>query len=343
MTASVTKALVPTVPPLFRKILSLFPENYFRYCFAYGSGVYSQGKASGSNPMIDLIFAVDDSIGFHGQNMLWNPSHYSGIKHFGHTFVAGVQEKWPAKVYFNTNIPLQDEGIMLKYGVVNTADLVNDLLDWDYLYMAGRLHKPVLEIFPPVKDLKMALRQNLYSALHAALIILPEYFTERQLYATIVSLSYNGDFRMVIGENKDKVNNIVNNQIEYFRKLYRPYIKTFESYIEIPDGESADQMCVQDMDSNTRMYHLFQLPKVPQQALAKSWRRRNRNIRKDTEEILKDIARNPDVGELLAECLKDIVFSSSVQQSLKGIFTAGLKKSLAYGNSKLSKMKQSSL
>ena len=74
--------------------------------------------------------------------------------------------------------------------------------------MAGRLHKPVkvLECQP---SLKAALNSNLSAAVTTALLLLPQQFTEEQLYLNLAAISYTGDFRMVVGEDKNKVANIV--------------------------------------------------------------------------------------------------------------------------------------
>ena len=46
------------------------------------------------------------------------------------------------QIYFNTLVKTSDSHL-IKYGVISTEALINDLLDWRSLYVAGRLHKPV--------------------------------------------------------------------------------------------------------------------------------------------------------------------------------------------------------
>ena len=93
-------------------------------------------------------------------------------------------------------------------------DFVSDLLEWEDLYVAGRLHKPVYYLqskFSP--KVSSALTKNLRSAVLAALLILPSEFSEESLYKTITSLSYTGDVRMSFGEDRNKVSNIVDAQV----------------------------------------------------------------------------------------------------------------------------------
>lgn len=94
---------------------------------------------------------------------------------------------------------------MIKYGVISTEDLKQDLLDWKWLYIAGRLQKPVLDVLSPSTSIQANLLENRKSALHAAFLLLPDIFSTQELYEKIVSLSYNGDIRMKIAEDPHKV------------------------------------------------------------------------------------------------------------------------------------------
>ncbi|KAG5900587.1 hypothetical protein JTB14_017445 [Gonioctena quinquepunctata] len=343
---------VTIIPPFFKRILSRFPQN-FSFCFAYGSAVKKQLQNKSSENMIDLIFCVNNPSSWHEANLKNNSSHYSGLKHLGHNFISRYQQNFGAKVYYNTLVPLDD--LYIKYGVVSTNDLVTDLLEWSDLYLAGRLHKPVEIIKKPLSsELETALQLNLQSAVHAALLILPESFTEYEFYHTVSNLSYSGDFRMTFGENKNKVSNIVKPQVAGFRSLYQKFILTLQDYVEFPipenkpnqeenvqitkvyDPNEAPVYCSQDISPLARLYHLNQLPRWPQKSLTRFWNRGM--LRQDTEDVLRAIAYDPDCGQMVKQCISDIVWKSSVSQSVKGILTAGLYKSVKYSSKKIKKM-----
>lgn len=76
-----------------------------------------------------------------------------------------------------------------------------------------------------IKDdarVKLAQQVNLTSALRTALLLLPAEFSQQELYEKISSLSYSGDPRMTVGENPEKISNIVSAQMEQFHTLYEP-------------------------------------------------------------------------------------------------------------------------
>lgn len=321
----------------YAKILGEFPGN-MKFCFAYGSGVMKQRSSEMSKNMLDLVFVVRNPAQWHKENLDKNHDHYAQLmRRLGHKAIARVQENWGARIFYNTLVKTR-EGRLIKYGVTSDAGLIEDLLDWKFLYLAGRLHKPVQVVVNTEEEspLKRALSQNLHSAVHAALILLPEHFTEADFYRAIASLSYNGDFRMTFGEDKNKVDNIVLPQINNFRKLYNPVLKHFDRYIEIPKSDEVAIMCHQDTSPFARIHHLNHLPRMPQVNLVRSWTQGPRS--RDTEDCLRAIAHDPECSEILQKSLEDIVWRSSVSQSLKGIFTVGIVKSVKYGGAKVLKM-----
>ncbi|XP_044021417.1 phosphatidate cytidylyltransferase, mitochondrial [Aphidius gifuensis] len=229
--------------------------------------------------MLDLIFVVNNSNKWHAENMTMNPHHYAQpLRLFGPNIISKFQETWGAKLYYNTLIKTNDNRL-IKYGVVTEDDIVEDLLDWNFMYLAGRLHKPVEILIEPDDNsqLRTALVQNLQSAVHAALLLLPENFTELDFYKKITGLSYNGDFHT---------------------------------------------------SPIARIYHLNQLPRIPQIELVRMWKHGSRL--KDAEDCLRVIAHDPECSEILKNVFEKIVWKSSVSQSLKGIATAGIGKSIKY-------------
>ncbi|XP_076972639.1 phosphatidate cytidylyltransferase, mitochondrial isoform X4 [Tamandua tetradactyla] len=204
----------------FRKILSHFPEE-LSLAFAYGSGVYRQAgpSADQKNTMLDFVFTVDDPVAWHSKNLKKNQSHYSFLKILGPRIITLVQNNYGAGVYYNPLIMC--DGRLIKYGVISTSILIEDLLNWNNLYIAGRLQKPVkIVALNENVTLRSALDKNLKSAVTAAFLMLPESFSEEELFIEIAGLSYSGDFRMVLGEDKKKVLNIVKPNVEHFRELY---------------------------------------------------------------------------------------------------------------------------
>jgi translocator assembly and maintenance protein 41 len=117
---------------------------------------------------LHLVFAVDDPLAWHEQNLEHNPQHYSVLKYLGAANVAAFQENFGAGVYYNTlvgidagyrvvvpgrltiantlQVPLKGKLLgtrLIKYGVVSTKTLCEDLRTWKTLYLSGRMHKPV--------------------------------------------------------------------------------------------------------------------------------------------------------------------------------------------------------
>ena len=368
-----------------RQILWQFKAP-IRYAFAYGSGVFTQtGAASststhpsapaaiknmqqGSGKMIDFIFGVSYSQHWHALNLGQHRDHYSGLGSLGSYMVSQVQDRFGAGVYFNTHITVN--GTLIKYGVVNLDTLCTDLTQWNTLYLAGRLHKPV-KILRDHPKVRLANQMNLLSALRVALLLLPERFSEFELYSTIAGISYMGDLRMVLpAEDPGKVRNIVSGQMAHFRRLYAPLIEnlpnvTFKDprcsqndWIDDPD---AILSMVQDMDPVKRGNMVRRLPDSFREKVYFQYQARYGIPRADFHKMMEqnidtkqDIVKRPQGGpferriasdenlqqEVSTSIMKTIRWPSTVQ-TIKGPLTAGLCKSWNYIKEKREKHKKS--
>lgn len=329
---------------LYKDILARFPRGGISYVFAYGSGVKQQvGYADvgrQKDNIIDLVFCVRDPLGWHAENMNRHESHYSAMRHLGPKFIMKFQENFGAGVYFNTLVPLPDLGVQIKYGIISKEQMLQDLQEWRHLYMAGRLHKPVQDIVPPDddKDMKNALDTNLRNAFQVALLMLPEKFTSYQLFHTISSLSYKGDFRMIFGENKNKVANIVKAQETDFFQLYAPIMKDLAQYVAVDFGakekgsENVVTQFEQDKSVKAVEYHLRQAPAELRRRLI-----RNAVFKGSYIDIIGPLAALKNLHEIVQISVNDIVWRSSITQSVKNIPSAGIIKSLVYASRKAMK------
>ena len=359
-----------------------------RYAFAYGSGVFPQSAKSstgsslhphppdaitkiqgGNQKMIDFIFGVSYSQHWHSLNLQEHRDHYSGLGHLGSYAVSRIQDSMGAGVYFNPYITVN--GTLIKYGVVNIDTLCRDLSEWDTLYLAGRLQKPV-KILRDNPSVRLANQVNLLSAVRVALLLLPENFTEQQLYSTIAGISYRGDPRMSVGgDDPKKVANIVKYQLENFRRLYAPLVNNLpnisftDSACNDPDwidDPTINAKLQQNMDPTPRGHMVRRLPDAFRKKLYFEYQSKFQIPRKEFDEMMEktrdedpDRIRKREGGpfeQRIAEDVKDgglqkeveDVISKTVKwpsftQSLKSVFTAGTAKSWRYASEKRAKAK----
>lgn len=359
-----------------------------RYAFAYGSGVFPQDGApaamsslhpsppeaitkvqGGGQKMIDFIFGVSYTQHWHSLNIHEHRDHYSSVASLGSYAVSRLQDSFGAGVYFNPYITIN--GTLIKYGVVNIDTLCRDLSEWDTLYLAGRLQKPV-KILRDNPSVRLANQVNLISAVRTALLLLPPNFTEQDLYATIAGISYMGDPRMSIGgDDPRKVLNIVTNQLPNFRRLYAPLIENLPniSFNDVkcrnPDwfaDPSINAKLAQDMDPVKRGNMVRRLPKAFREKLYFEYQRKWSIPRGDFDEMLartKDedperirrreggpfdqrIAKDDDGGGLKEEVrqvIEKTIRWPAFTQSVKSVITAGVARSWRYAREKRAKNK----
>jgi len=204
--------------------LNAVPPDGICWSCCYGSQVMESALLS----QLDMIIAIQDSKiqAWHEKNLIINWDHYSiWARGLGLNFVMYLQN-YGAGVYFHPYISFRDNNTQYKYGAIALSTLVKDLTEWEHFYIAGRLHKPVLQL-QNNSVVAEAQSKNLNSALSVALLLLPHQFSEDDLYKTIAGLSYTGDIRMKFGENPQKIENIVSGNTEHFRQLYSPHLEKF--------------------------------------------------------------------------------------------------------------------
>lgn len=326
-----------------------FPLDDMCFAFAYGSGVKPQTGKKADDVLIDLVFVVRDSARWHATNLAANRDHYSFLLQVGGAkAISSYQEKIGAKILFNTLITLKS-GDRVKYGVISQRDFLDDLQNWPFLYVAGRLHKPVTVLLGETDEgINAAMHENRISALRTALLLSASKqrtVTDLQLLHTIARLSYDGDIRTWFAEDKKKVENIVTGNLVQFRELYMPYFVSKQQsfsrhYSAVRDGENY-RIVRESNDTDYLRCFYSEVGFLPT-AL------RERVIRKAGNSLLKSSTMPNESADCtcseqleamtvhISKALKDIVFQSSWRQTAKGL-SVGLTKSVLYGGRKVYK------
>ncbi|KAL1411496.1 Mitochondrial translocator assembly and maintenance protein 41 [Vanrija albida] len=353
----------------FRPVVDSFNAK-IDLAVAYGSGVMAQANASttGPPPLTDFIIATPNAVDFHAVNLRQHPSHYPlYARVLGPRFVGWLTESFGAGLWYVTMVKFGD--LEVKYGVISTPTLTKDLENWTTLYVAGRLHKPVLTLaLNPA--LRPALEVNTHSALALALLQLPpgKEFSELALWEQIAGISYSGDPRMSVpgAENPEKVKNIVRGEgvLDGFRSLYGPHLATAVGLRWAGDKNGlakewkgrGEALLEQPATSEHFGSLLAQLPLTLRKNVAKHFRPTivgsmvSQDVRAARKEVraaelplYQDpafwvrVAEEPKFREVVSNEVRHIIRRPATTQSIKGLVTAGLVKSVVYSMAKFRK------
>lgn len=275
--------------------------------YGYGSGVFKQsGYNDKDKPQIDLILIVKDLKKWHLENIKLNKKDYSFIGKLFFKNASISKLKGHTGITYLSNI-IENKKVF-KYGTIEEKDFINYLNNWQSYYLPGRFQKTCLEIIS-TKKIRDTIIKNRENALMTGLLSLNKEKPKLiDVYTEICGLSYLGDTRMKFAENPRKVLNIVEGSFNEYKDIYgieNSYFKT---------------------DKNENMTIKY-------------------------DKLIKDINKLP---EFLSNYLKDEQDLSTIKikinkyftelnkkesstQTIKGIFTNGIIRSIKYASRKVLK------
>ena len=234
---------------------------------------------------------------------------------------------------------------IIKYGVVDKETLKKDLLDWNALYLAGRLHKPV-KYLASCDDILDAQKKNIQSAMKAAMLLCPQTFNISELLSIICSLSYIGDIRLGFAEDSKKVQRIVKGSHTHLCNLYHdPIHAALEDNMISLIGPSQSVVSSRSVFRNTQSLEdkAALYAALPNNVLhtITSQKRGDaipRSVRKHVDNELAEYLASSRYGTLaLQRALASIVRKSSFRQACLGALSAGPMRSIKYVSAKIAK------
>ena len=282
---------------------------------AYGSSIaYQSGYKENEKKQVDLIVIVEDIKNFYKENLKKNKYMYKFTPKIYFKHAKAETLKKAAGICYTTDI---NYGIdTYKMGVIEKADVLDDLINWKTFYIAGRFQK---EMYTPIEDkeIEKANIVNKNNALTVALLLLDkEEPTKLDLFETICSLSYKGDSRKNFkAEDPNKIKKLASGSKDYFDKEYNSKSGLFTA-------DKNEKITIQYEEVFKR---ISCLPDALKQEI--------KNVvgdKKYSESL-------PEIRDAINKYLEKIIKSSSMGQTKKGILTTGPKNSISYAIAKLKK------
>lgn len=278
--------------------------------YGYGSGVFKQaGYTEKDNPQLDLMLIVDDLKAWHLENMRLNPKDYSFFGKMYFKLVKNNKLIGKTGVTYLSNILYKNK--IYKYGVIDKDFFIEALHSWNSFYIPGRFQKNVLEVVSN-NEIKNAISENRENAMFISLLMSEKKVSLTDILVKLCNMSYAGDTRMAIAENPHKVVNIVKGSKQEFINIYESIIKKYaqikdEMITIIPEKLETK---INDIPSSLKEYLL------------------ENNV---------DINDNKIVEKYVLEYLSNINKKESTYQTIKGLKTNGLVRSIKYAYQKVKK------
>lgn len=276
--------------------------------YGYGSGVFKQtGYTKKDKPQIDLILVVDDLKKWHIENMKRNKKDYSLIGKLFFKYAKLSTLKGNTGITYVSNI--KENGNTFKYGTIEKRDLIDNMNTLKSFYMPGRFQKT---IYPIIEDeeLKEAIKRNRENGLIIASYLQEnDIVSKKDIFKTLCGLSYLGDTRMGIAENPNKVLNIVEGSFAEFNRIYsfnNEYLKEKDNSIIINKDVVREKLNV-----------------LPKKLLYYIGEELNSNDLETKKKIL--------------EYFENLNKIESKKQTIKGLFTNGIIRSIIYASKKIGK------
>ncbi|XP_031372873.1 phosphatidate cytidylyltransferase, mitochondrial isoform X2 [Punica granatum] len=296
------------------KFLQVIPTVEF--CCVYGSSLHPKNRDKASS-MVDFILGVSDPLQWHSQ-------------------ITEIADGIGVGVHFNPFVTWNDK--MLKYGVVQMHDLIEDVLNWDRFYLSGRLQKPV-HILVDNLDIGHANSVNLRAAVSAALLFLPPEFSEEDLFAKICSLSYMGDLRMLFAEDRNKVRNIVQGQFDLFQSMYKPFLEEYENkdLIRFSSSNGLKANICQDFGLPATNALVSSLPSTIKSYMG--MKLGEKKILGESGQVVREITigSREEAARCMQKVLRRTVMISSARQAVSGFLASGGVTAARYLAKKMSK------